>query len=82
MASGLPVVASGVGGLPEVLANGKAGFMIALDPKTLRECLWEIKKNPVILAEKQSAMKEQVAKFSRINMVDNLNKLLVGVLNK
>jgi glycosyltransferase involved in cell wall biosynthesis len=82
MASGLPVVASGVGGLPEVLANGKAGFMIALDPKTLRECLWEIKKNPVILAEKQYAMKEQVAKFSRINMVDNLNKLLVGVLNK
>ena len=82
MASGLPVIASNVGGLPEVLAEGKAGFMLPLDAEALRECLREIKNNPALLRAKRPFMKEQVAKFSRVKMVENLNAIIRKALRQ
>jgi glycosyltransferase involved in cell wall biosynthesis len=82
MASGLPVIASDAGGLPEVLANGEAGFMLPLSPDALRECLRGIVANPSVLKEKRVAMKLQVAKFSKMKMISNLNGIIVDVLSK
>lgn len=46
MAAGIPIVASRVGGVPDVLENGKIGFLIEPgNPDSLAECIEYIIKN-------------------------------------
>lgn len=48
MATGLPVVASGVGGLPEIVSDGETGFLVKpSDPAQLAQALMILLDDPV-----------------------------------
>lgn len=52
LASGVPVVASDIGAIPEILPNGKAGLLFnPQSPKDLKACLVYLLQNPVIAQE-------------------------------
>jgi glycosyltransferase involved in cell wall biosynthesis len=49
MARGLPVVATRVGGNPEVVADGETGFLVpAREPGRLAECMVRLLRDPVL----------------------------------
>jgi glycosyltransferase involved in cell wall biosynthesis len=76
MASGVPVLASDAGGLKEVLANGKAGFMVRSgDVSALAATLREMHHHPEILPEKALAALAHADAFS----VERLRKNMDGL---
>ena len=63
MASGLPVVATPVGIVPEVVRDGVNGFLVPLrDPAMLAEALWRVREDP--------AMAEAVGREGRVTVRD------------
>lgn len=75
MASGLTVVTSNVGGLPEVTAQGKAAFMIPLQSEELRKTLEYIYENPEKAQEKREFAARHIKQFSTQRMFDRLEEL-------
>lgn len=63
MASGLPVVATSVGGIPEVLEDGKEGFLVKPDEKNIAEALIKL------LEDKD--LREKMGKNGRKKVVEN-----------
>ena len=83
MASGLPIVATKVGGLPEIVKNGENGFLIK--PRNSKELA---KKILLILNDKELSGRmsknniKEAKKYSYENVVDNLEKVYFKVTNK
>lgn len=76
MASGIPVIATNVGGLPEVLDNGNAAFMIPPNnAEALVDLLTYIEQNPVLISEKIQHGRIQIRKFDFLNLEQNLLRL-------
>jgi glycosyltransferase involved in cell wall biosynthesis len=76
MASGLPVVGSDAGGLKEILANGKAGFMVRHeDVSGLINTFQELQNHPERMVEKSLFAREHVKKFSVEQLKENLERL-------
>lgn len=48
MAHRIPVVATSVGGVPEVLENGKGGYVVPLDPDLFAEKIIALLKDPLL----------------------------------
>lgn len=80
MAAGLPVVASGVGGIPEVVEHGVHGLLVDPDdPVALAEALSILGGDPSLRARMGSAGRNRVrARFSGEAMVDRYERKLVG----
>jgi len=79
LACGTPVIATRVGGLPEVLDNGKAGFMVqADDDKGLKELIEKIWQNPSILQEKIENGRKHAVKFDVSHLEQNLLTLFTS----
>jgi glycosyltransferase involved in cell wall biosynthesis len=82
MAAGLPVVATNVGGLPELVVDGQTGWLVpARDPAMLADCLRRL----IADAEKREAMgaagRERARKqFSLARMVEQIVAVYDGVL--
>jgi glycosyltransferase involved in cell wall biosynthesis len=51
MSTGLPVVATNVGGIPEAVADGKTGYLIERSAKKLADVIMELYDNPNLLAK-------------------------------
>ena len=69
---GVPVIASCRGGLPEIIENGKTGFLF--DPNgspSLAEILGRLIAAPAILNDMQETVLERAREFSLQRMVDN-----------
>lgn len=61
MACGLPVVATGVGGLPEIVHHGVHGFLVPpKDPKRLARALCDMAESPDLRAAMGFAARERV----------------------
>lgn len=82
MASGRPVIATRVGGNPEIVPDGTAGFLVpAQDPKALAHALLRYIDNPDLRQQHGSAARAYVVKnFSLNTMVENYDKIYSKLL--
>ena len=79
LASGLPVISSKVGGIPEVLNNGKAGWMITkASPDTLAETIKICIENNDLRAKKSMNGRIHVKKFESKILLDNFINILIN----
>jgi glycosyltransferase involved in cell wall biosynthesis len=71
MAAGLPVVATGVGGLPEIVREGETGFLVApRDPAALAERISRLLADPALAREMgERGRRRQQEQFSSEVMV-------------
>jgi spore coat protein SA len=78
MASGTCVVASAVGGLPEVIENRCTGVLVpAQDPQALSEAIAEILADPVLKGSLERAAAERVArKFTWERLITEVEALM------
>jgi glycosyltransferase involved in cell wall biosynthesis len=71
MAAGLPVVATDVGGIGEVLEGGRAGALVpAGDEPALREAMAALARDPSAARERGRAARERSASYALGTMVD------------
>ena len=77
MSSGLPVVATAVGGNPELVLNGKTGLLVPTnDPEKLERALCLLIRHEEMRKEMGMRGRERVKKyFSLRGMIDNYEKL-------
>ena len=80
MATGLPVVACNVGGNPEVVDDGKTGFLVApSQPEALADALLKLHHNPSLAKEFGSNGRARVeAKFCARKMIGAYESLYCG----
>jgi glycosyltransferase involved in cell wall biosynthesis len=83
MASELTIVSTAVGGIPQVIEDGKTGMLVAAgDQRALREALWHVKRDPDNarrLAE--AARRAALADLSAGRMSQEYMTLYSSVLN-
>jgi len=82
MAAGLPVVATSVGGLPEVVAHGETGLLAPpRDPGALAQALARLLADATVRAEMGAAGRSRaVQEFSLVAMVERHEAVLAEVL--
>lgn len=76
MACGVPVVASRVGGLPEVVVHGEGGFLEpAGDVAAMAERVTRLLQNPELLARQKILARQRAQAFSQDKVVDQYEQL-------
>ena len=81
MAAGLPVVASEVGGLPEVLDAGRAGVLVpAGDPEALGRALESLASSPTERDRLMEAGRRRAGRYSETAMLDATESLYSELL--
>jgi glycosyltransferase involved in cell wall biosynthesis len=77
MAAGLPIVASDVGGIPELIDNGRSGLLIPTDdPAALADRLFDLASDPGWAAKLGAAARVDVlARYSFTRMVTEFQNL-------
>jgi glycosyltransferase involved in cell wall biosynthesis len=84
MAAGLPVIATNVGGNPEIVRDGETGFLVpARDPKALSEAIGRILRSPELGIRFGQAGYERVARnFSLASTVRQTEELYTHLLGE
>jgi glycosyltransferase involved in cell wall biosynthesis len=83
MSCGLPIVVTNVGGIPEVVKDGKNGFLIKpKDPVQIAEKVLLILNNRELKQKFLNNNKEEVEKYSLDNVVEKLEKIYINILSK
>ena len=82
MAAGLPIVASGVGGIVELIADNRTGLLVPPDdPASLCTCLLRLMADSSIGSRMGAAARgEAHARYSFDRMVADLDRLYVNEL--
>ncbi len=82
MASGLPIVATAVGGVPELIADGETGRLVPAGSTTaLAQALIDMLDQPAQAAELGRAARRRIEqKFSFDRMVDQFARLYLSQL--
>jgi len=76
MAAGLSIVASLIGGIPEVIKNNENGFLIlSKNPKILAERIADILDNPELAEKFSQNNREKVKEFSVEKMLEKTEKV-------
>jgi len=77
MASGVPIIASSVGEIPEILEKGKAGYLVKPDdPDAIAGAILEVHDNYEKAVEKASYAMEVVKKYDWSVLSEKLKKAL------
>ncbi|MDY7394197.1 glycosyltransferase family 4 protein [Aureibaculum sp. 2210JD6-5] len=80
LASGIPVISTNVGGIPEVLDYGKCGWLVnANSPLELSEAIKECIKNSTLRIKKSKLGYKHVQQFNSDNLIDNFLNILKEV---
>ncbi len=80
LASGLPVISTNVGGIPEVLDYGKCGWLVAPnDSEALAEGIKECIENTELRIKKSNFGYKHVQQFNSNNLIDNFLDILKEV---
>jgi glycosyltransferase involved in cell wall biosynthesis len=83
MASGKPVIATNIAGIPEQIIDGKNGILIPIkNSKILVEKIILLKNNPDLCAKLGAEGKKMSVKFSLENMQVNIEKLYFEIYTK
>lgn len=83
MAFGLPVVASNVGGIPEVVEDGVNGLLIPPEnPQAMLDALNRVLTNADLRASMARANKRQAAAFSTPRMTDGYEAIYNSILSR
>ncbi len=70
MAAGVPIVASDVGGIPEMIKNGQNGFLVKPnDHEALAEKILQILENPSLAQKFSASALQKVKEFSLEKMI-------------
>ncbi|WP_164549906.1 glycosyltransferase family 4 protein [Nonlabens ponticola] len=78
MANAVSVVSTRTGGIPEVLDDGKAGWLVETNnPQELAMAVQECIENDELRLQKINYGLQHVQKFSSENLINNLKKLLI-----
>ena len=81
MAAGVPVVASRVGGLVEVVEHGKTGFLVENDARQIRNAIERILREPRLASDMGVRARQRVKEsFSAERMVSETMKVYEEVL--
>ena len=81
-ASGRPVVASGVGGTPEVVEHRRTGILVAAgDVEGFAAALRELGKDPELRARMGAAGREHARRFTLEAGIDRYEQVLEGLLD-
>lgn len=76
MASGLPIIATDIAGIPEQVNDGVSGYLIPTgDSKALADRLSELLSNPKLRKSMGERGKRQIESFSMDTMLDDLDSL-------
>ena len=83
LSSGLPIVASRVGGIPEVVSDGENGFIIEPgDIESLSQRLLELVRNTELrISMRLNNREKDVSEYSLINMLSDSNQVFSRLLN-
>jgi glycosyltransferase involved in cell wall biosynthesis len=82
MALGKPIVATRVGGVPELLANGEAGLLVPpADPRALADAICTLLADPVRAKTLGAAGLRRAPLYSTRVMIESLEKLYREVLS-
>jgi len=84
MAYGIPIIASNIGGLPDIIEDGKDGFLVRPRNSTdIVEKILLFKENPETVSDFGNRLKVKVnTKFSLERYSDKMKKLYQEALNK
>jgi glycosyltransferase involved in cell wall biosynthesis len=83
MACGKPVIASAIGGLPEVVVDGESGLLVRPgDAVALREALRALLTDPVRRAEMGKAAYQRARLFSADAVVGRIEQIYTEVLGR
>lgn len=83
MAAGVPIVASGIGGVPEIIQHGRNGFLIPpMEPALLAEACIYLLSNPRLSDEfRANARRDVFEKFNIDKQADSLINLYRQILS-
>lgn len=82
MASGLPIVATKVGGVPEIIKDGKNGFLVeSKNPERIAERILLLLKNDELRERMSRANKKEVEKYTWESVVGRLEEVYLNVLS-
>lgn len=81
MASGRPVIASEIGGLPDLVADGETGFLVRPgDPGALRRAIRRILDEPGLAEQMSRAARSRAARYRARNVVPLVEQLYRDLL--
>lgn len=80
LAMGLPVIGSPVGGLPEMVAHGRNGYLLKAHdprgwPKEISRLILQLLENPSLLAQMKAEAASAVARFDVVILGAELEKI-------
>jgi glycosyltransferase involved in cell wall biosynthesis len=80
MSAGLPIISTRVGGIPEVVIEGKNGFLAEpANSEQLAEKLIYLAGNPRLMEEISINNRRDVERYSLVNVVKRIEEILVRV---
>jgi glycosyltransferase involved in cell wall biosynthesis len=83
MASELPIIATSVGGLPDIIQEGQTGLLCPVDEAALRSCLESLRKDPSKARGMGAAARVRaLSHFSHTRMLDDYLRLYVRGLTQ
>lgn len=83
MASGRPIIASNIGGIPDIVADGETGLLIPpADPAALRQAMEQLLADPALRSQMGDAAKRKVVEFQANTVVPQIERVYANLLKQ